>query len=227
MIVRALPLALVAVLAAGCSSMSGWSSTADKAALERRLLELERDAVRSRLEIERLQRRIAELETREPTAPAAARPGRSATPATAPAAPVRPTAHIEESELADEPRRGTGGSYERGLQHLRDGRPEAAETELLSFAAAQPDSDLADNAWFWIGESRLLRGDWTASLDAYRTTIDRYPEGNKVPDALLKMGHVLSLRGEHGPARETWSELVRRFPQTVAADDARRRLAGR
>jgi len=224
-----------ACLVAGCAS-SAPRAAAGGASVDTRLLELERESTRARLEIERLQHRVAELEAER-----AARPAPVAAPAPAPRpAPgfeasdetaSRSYAPIEESELGDEPAEGAPGlpeteRYEAALKLLRDGRTAEAESALSRFAADAPDSDLADNAWFWIGESRLARGDLAGALSAYRITIDRYPEGNKVPDAMLKLGTTLALDGNLESAREAWRELIRRFPDTVAAETARERLGG-
>ena len=257
---RPTALLLSLVLLAGCASTTGarspWSAASEHDELERRLLALERQATRDRLEIERLQRRVAELESTgtgraarsvaAPSRPAVAAPVPPAPPANDAPATVAPAPEtltpapsvgpglsptIEESELEEAviaaPPSPAGASYESGLRLLRDGQPEAAERELQAFALAHPDSDLADNAWFWTGESRFARGDAAGALEAYREAIDRYPEGNKVPDALLKLGAALEATGERESAREAWSELVRRFPDTVAADRARSELASR
>ena len=222
------------VVAAGCASPGGNGRERDE--LERRLVSLEKETTRARLEVARLQQRIAELE-RAGSAPArrAEEAPESATSEVSspemteetPLVQRRPVASVEVDELPEpedlEP--ATGATYDEGLRLLRDGRPVEAEEALHRFAVANADSNLADNAWFWIGESRLVRGDIDGALAADRTTIERYPEGNKIPDALLKLGHALDLRGDVDSAREAWSELVRRYPYTAAAEQARARLA--
>ncbi|KAB2962096.1 MAG: tol-pal system protein YbgF, partial [Thermoanaerobaculia bacterium] len=146
-----------------------------------------------------------------------------------------PASGIEESELeADTPvaatEPGTGGAageeYERALRLLRDGSVAEAESALAAFAAAHPTSDLADNAWFWIGESRLVRDDVAGALAAYRNAVESYPEGNKTPDALYKIGQCLARQGDAARAAEVWRELTRRFPATAAAEKARDALGG-
>jgi tol-pal system protein YbgF len=114
--------------------------------------------------------------------------------------------------------------YERGLELLRDQRPAEAEAAFARFVAAEPRSELADNAWFWIGESRLVRDDAAGALVAFRTAVESYPDGNKTPDALFKLGYCLDVGGDRARAAEVWRELVRRFPATVAAERARERL---
>lgn len=226
--------ALVVLLASGCSSAPPWVSPEEHQRLARQMLELERRAAQAELEIERLKQRLGELEGPRTAAPAPPLPAPAASPSAVdrdplPAARPAIASAIEESELGDElaaPPAGTRISeYERGLTLLRDGRPAEAEAALARFAAASPDSDLADNAWFWIGESRLARGETAAAITAYRECLERYPEGNKVPDAMLKLGHAFALAGDRAAARETWSELIQRFPSTAAAESARTRLA--
>jgi len=223
-------LCLLACLGAGCAS-APWISAEEREQLNRKMTELERRSAQSELEIARLERRIGELETAasQPTT-ATASPVSSAGEHAEPIAGWRgPGTRIEASEL-EEPEVRTLApspattSYEDALRLLRDGRAAEAETALAAFAAEHGDSDLADNAWFWIGESRLVRGDLPGATEAYRTCIERYPTGNKVPDALLKLGQAFLLQGDHDSARDVWQELVRRFPSTAAAETARSRL---
>lgn len=191
-------LALAAALAGGCATTTPWVSPEEHQRLARQQRELERRAAQAELEIERLKRRVAELEGGGAVAPS-------------------PTAVAAESDGAS--------AYERGLVLLRDGDPAAAEIALRAFLDGGASPDLGDNAWFWIGESRLARGDAAGAITAYRQCLELYPEGNKVPDAMLKLGQAFTETGDPGSAREVWSELVRRFPSTAAAESARSRLA--
>lgn len=236
MTVRA-ALALCTLLAAGCSTMPQLVSSSDLEARDRRILELEREIGRARAEAATLRQRVTELEraaaesapVETPESPAVREADREPEPAPLPIAPdVAPRIAIEESNLAEATSVGAApegtARYEAALAALNAGRVEEAERELLRFAESSPDSDLADNAWFWLGESRAAHGDTAGAIEAYRTAVDRYPEGNKIPDALLKLGVALDVIGQRGAAREIWAELVRRFPTTAAADAAALRL---
>ena len=236
-------LAPLALLASACASgdvplFDPGASRARQDEIERRLFELEQESVRSRLEVERLRRRLAALEgaAAAPVAPGepAAAPAAAPPVETAEAAAPRPPAEIEESELdAEMPAAAPPAAappvtpeeqYEQALRLLRDGHPAEAEAALAAFAGAHPASDLADNAWFWIGEARLVRDDVAGALAAYRTAVETYPMGNKTPDALFKIGHCLARQGDAATAGEIWRELVRRFPDTAAAGRAREAL---
>jgi tol-pal system protein YbgF len=230
--------ALAALALAGCSAVPQLVSRDALAARDRRILELEREVARARAEAARLGERVAQLEraaaesaARPPAAPAATPPPPAADEPAAPSAPAR--IEIEESDLAapaSATARDAGDAsarYEAALALLRDGKTVDAESALRSFAAEHPDSELADNAWFWIGEARLVGGDAAGAIEAYRTGIERYPEGNKVPDALYKLGVALAAAGRGEAAREAWDELVRRFPTSAAAEAALARLEER
>lgn len=237
---RALPaLAVAAALSSACSVASPWVSPDEHQRLVRQQLELERRAAQAELEIERLKQRLAELERGDaPTSvPGSLAPVPSVPdPAEALDAPVAGwrdvRGAIEESELAElatvpaTPTAGAVSEYERGLMLLRDGDPVAAEAALLAFAGSGSNPDLGDNAWFWIGESRLARGDNPGAIDAYRRCLELHPDGNKVPDAMLKLGHAYATAGDAAAAREVWTELLNRFPSTAAAERARARLGG-
>ncbi|GMU63939.1 MAG: hypothetical protein AMXMBFR36_02130 [Acidobacteriota bacterium] len=233
------------LLASGCASLPFVNRGAGEdreAELERRLIAIEKESTRSRIELERLRARVAELEaarTAPVTRPAAPPPPAPAAMSPAvPTAPAAPRESIEESELAEpEPAQplatpampvsaDASAAYEAALAKLQTGDAAGSESALTAFLAAHPGSELADNAWFWIGEARLVRQDVEGALAAFRTAVERYPDGNKTPDALFKLGHCLALQGQGGMAAEIWSELVRRFPETAAAERAREGLEG-
>lgn len=233
------PLLVVACASRGPILDPGVPAKDRQADLERRVVELEKEAVRSRLELERLRQRVAELAT----AAGAAQP-ETAAPATTtgtepPAAPPPLRPALEESDLEEPSAKAPAGTfaapapgsevadYEAALRLLRDGHAAESEGALEAFVAAHPSSDLGDNAWFWIGESRLVRQDLAGAAQAYRTAIEKYPDGNKIPDALYKLGHCLALEGDEAGAAEVWRETVRRFPGTVAAERARDRLGAK
>ena len=137
----------------------------------------------------------------------------------APALPGEPAA---DAALSAEP--GPEELYGRSLELLEQGRLAEAEAGFVRFLAANPDSDLADNAQFWLAESALRRTDVAAALAGFRAVVERYPAGNKVPDALLKVGACLTALGDGESAATVYRELVARFPDSTAGETARQRL---
>ena len=114
--------------------------------------------------------------------------------------------------------------YDDAYTLFHQGRFEEAERRFEEFLAVAPPTELSDNAQYWIGAARFERGDHRGALASFRRTVELYPEGNKVPDALFKMGQALEELGDPGEARSVYEELARRFPDTAAAALAAERL---
>jgi tol-pal system protein YbgF len=114
--------------------------------------------------------------------------------------------------------------YESSLGLLEQSRLSEAEEGFRRFLAENPASELADNAQFWLAEAALRRGEAATALAGFRAVVENYPEANKVPDALLKVGFCLATLGETESAATVYRELLTRFPATAAAETARQRL---
>lgn len=115
--------------------------------------------------------------------------------------------------------------YDRGYTLFHQGRYVDSETAFQQFLRRYSATVLGDNAQFWIAEARIARGDVKGALAAYRETATRFPDGNKVPDARLKIGDCLGDLGDSEAARRSYRTVVRDFPSSAAATIARERLA--
>jgi tol-pal system protein YbgF len=115
--------------------------------------------------------------------------------------------------------------YRTAYEDYMRGNYDLAAQGFREYLKRWPDTDLTDNALYWIGESRFARADYRGSLAAFRETLDRYPEGNKVPDALLKAADCLARIGDVNGARETYAEVMRLYPASAAAVTADERRA--
>ena len=62
------------------------------------------------------------------------------------------------------------------------------------------------------------------ALQEFRKVPEMYPSGNKVPDALLKIGFAYAALGDKPTATKTMRQLVDAYPQSEAAKSARIRL---
>lgn len=115
--------------------------------------------------------------------------------------------------------------YDQGYALYHQGRFVDAESTFQQFLQSHAGTELGDNAQYWIGEARFARGDLKGALAAFRETARRFPDGNKVPDALLKAGETRAAMGDREGAVETYREILRSFSGTTAAAVARDRLA--
>ena len=182
------------------------------------------------VETDDLEPRRVDLPARDPV-PAPGSAGSGTAPAESPGAVPPPAAAPSSGsggESAAAPISATAQAlYDRGYTLFHQGRYVDAESAFQRFLQSHGTSDLADNALYWIGEARLARSDTQGALAAFREVASRYPEGNKVADALLKTGDCLADLGDAEGARRSYDELVRRFPATAAAamaEERRRKL---
>jgi tol-pal system protein YbgF len=118
-----------------------------------------------------------------------------------------------------------GGSdrdnYQVAFELLKEERYDMASTAFKEFLQKFPNSDLAANAQYWLGESYYANNKYEQALKEFELVIKDYPDSSKVPDALLKMGYCNYSLKRWDAARTTLSRVQADYPETTAA-----RLAG-
>jgi tol-pal system protein YbgF len=95
---------------------------------------------------------------------------------------------------------------------------------LRDFIKKHPNSGLADNAQYWLGECYYGLKEYDRAILEFDEVRRKYPKGDKVPAALLKQGFAFAELGERVEARLILQELVDRFPQSEEAGRAKQRL---
>ncbi len=92
------------------------------------------------------------------------------------------------------------------------------------FLVSYPDSELADNAQYWLAESYYVTQQFEQALSSFETVIDDHPRSRKVPDALLKMGYCNYELERWNDARAALARVQADYPETTAARLAEQRL---
>jgi tol-pal system protein YbgF len=115
-------------------------------------------------------------------------------------------------------------AYRQALETLRAGNPRGALEGFRRFLDGNPRHDYADNAQYWLGESFYARKDYQQALTEFRATIETYPRGNKVPDALLKVGYCYQALGQSDKARAVLEQVVNLYPKSEPAVLASKKL---
>ena len=85
-------------------------------------------------------------------------------------------------------------------------------------------SDLADNALYWSGECRYARKEYAEAIGLFKQVLEKYPQGSKVPDALLKIGLAYISTGDKKNARVYLKKTVSQYPFTPAGTKAEKKL---
>jgi len=95
---------------------------------------------------------------------------------------------------------------------------------LREFLKKYPNSALADNAQYWLGECFYGLKEYDQAILEFDAVRRKYPKGDKVPAALLKQGFAFAELGDKVDARLILQELLDRFPQSEEAGRAKQRL---
>jgi len=115
--------------------------------------------------------------------------------------------------------------YEWVLGVFRDGDLEGARQGFTGFLDEYPNSTLAPNARFWLGESHFGKKEFQRAIDAYDKVEIDYPGSEKVPAAILKKGYAYLALKDKRRASSAFKQVVTLYPKTVEAGKASDKLA--
>lgn len=145
-----------------------------------------------------------------------------------PGAPAKPAARSApppkkgDSEPEDA---GPERAYRAAVDALKGHEHAAAIAGLRSFLVRWPAHDFADNAQYWLGEAFYDQRDYKTALAEFKKVLDKYPRGNKAPDAQLKIGLTLVALGDAAAAKTALAAVTTNYPASDAARIAGGRLA--
>lgn len=121
-----------------------------------------------------------------------------------------------------------GGSdrdnYQAAFELLKEQRYEPAALAFQQFLVTFPDSELADNAQYWLAESHYVTQQFDQALGEFEVVIGTFPDSRKVPDALLKIGYCNYELQRWDDARGALTRVQANYPETTAARLAGQRL---
>ncbi len=104
------------------------------------------------------------------------------------------------------------GSYDLAIMGFRQ--------YLDSYA----DTELSDNAAYWVGESLYSQGRYDQAIREFDRIVVRYPRSDKMASALLKKGYSYLQLGQRDQGVGQLRSVVRSYPGSDEANLARQRL---
>jgi tol-pal system protein YbgF len=116
-------------------------------------------------------------------------------------------------------------AYEAALNQFKVGNYQLAITSFQSFMTNFASSELVPSAQYWIGNAHYAMRDYKSAIAAQQRVVKLWPENSKAPDALLNIASSQSELGQSTAARETLRGLVKKYPSSSAAEQAKQRLA--
>lgn len=165
-------------------------------------------------------------ESRPALAPA---PPPPSAPVIAPAPPPAPAPAVSAAPPPAAPSRNVEAdrTFAVALARLRSGDDGQAALEFTEFVAQFPSHPQAAAAQNYIGEAFYRQRDFKQAAIEYQKTVDNYTQSAQVSEALLKIGLSQRALGDAERARAVWEQLVKQFPRSDAARQARALLAAR
>jgi tol-pal system protein YbgF len=124
-------------------------------------------------------------------------------------------------------RKSALATYKDALAQYRSGDYAAALGGFEAFLDSAPQPDYVDNALYWIGECHYGLGDLKQAVSFFQRVLAEQPDGNKVPDAMLKMSLAYDRLGRGSDATRLLQDLTRQYPATNAGKLASQKLQER
>jgi tol-pal system protein YbgF len=132
-----------------------------------------------------------------------------------------PSGEQEATNMASDP----AVRYKKAFDLMEAGKYGQAEAAFADFVSKFPQSELADNAQYWIGECLYAESHYKDALASFQAVSDHFPFGNKVPDALYKQAMCEQKLGKNAEAKKTLEKLRDYYPYSEAASKAKKLLA--
>jgi tol-pal system protein YbgF len=114
--------------------------------------------------------------------------------------------------------------YNNAYRDLARGSYTLALEGFRQFLFNFPNSELADEAQYWIGEAFYSQKNYIIALEEFKILITKYPNSKMIPAALLKMGYCSDKRGDPQTARKYLDLLIQKYPNSEEAKLAKGKL---
>ena len=115
-------------------------------------------------------------------------------------------------------------NYNFAYDLLKGGRYSDSRIAFIQFLEAFPISPYADNAQYWLAETRYVQQDFSAALSEFEKVVNIYPNSGQVAGAVLKIGYCYYELQRWDDARIALERVVREYPDTTPAILAAQRL---
>ena len=116
------------------------------------------------------------------------------------------------------------GDYQAAFSLLKNSQYDKSIAAFKKFLATYPDSPLAENAQYWLGEAHYVNKSYPEALASFHQVSQKYPQSRKLADALLKTGYCYYELKQWSKAREILTQVADQYPDSSAGRLAKQRL---
>ena len=117
-----------------------------------------------------------------------------------------------------------GELYDTATADYTKGRYALAIQGFEDYLRTYPNTDLSDNAQYWIGECHYAQKKYTEAVADFDKLLKQWPKSDKAAAALLKKGYALAELGQKAEAVVQLQYVVHEYPSSEEARLARARL---
>ena len=103
-------------------------------------------------------------------------------------------------------------TYDAAFDLLKQSLYADAAVAFTQFIQRFPNSELTDDAWYWMGEARFVTREFSQSLEAFQNVINNFMDSPRIPASYLKVGYIQYEYGAYIKARETLNFVLSSFP---------------
>ncbi len=114
--------------------------------------------------------------------------------------------------------------YQTSYSDYLRGNYDLAMLGFKQYLEAFPDTDLTDNAIYWIGECFYRQQKYVEAIAEYDRVLKQFPRSDKTASALLKKGFALLEQGQKKDGIGQLQNVVKSFPSSDEANLAKQRL---
>lgn len=115
-------------------------------------------------------------------------------------------------------------AYDNAFRTLRQGKYEDSILEFNALVQNYPQSDLVDDALYWIAEANYVTKKYEIALMGFEQIIRDYPDNRRAAEAMLKIGYIYYDQQDFEQAANYLQEVMERYPASRSAFSANRRL---
>jgi tol-pal system protein YbgF len=114
--------------------------------------------------------------------------------------------------------------YNNALRDYNGAKNDLAVGEFSDYIKFYPNTDLAGNCYYYIGEIQYRQGNYQQAAQNYDQVLQNFPTGSKVASAQLKKGFALIELGQKDDGIQQLRHVIQRYPKSPEALQARERL---
>jgi tol-pal system protein YbgF len=114
--------------------------------------------------------------------------------------------------------------YNNALRDYNGDKNDLAVQEFSDYIKFYPNTDLAGNSYFYLGEIQFRQGNYQQAAQSYDQVLQNFPTGNKAASAQLKKGLALIELGKQAEGVAELRHVIQRYPRSNEALQAREKL---